>query len=547
MANLLTHLRGRSRGLDRRWWTLIAVCGSTFMLLVDIFIVQVALPTIHRRLGGSFTDLQWMIDAYTLTLAAFILTFGSLADRFGRKAVFVAGLGVFTSASVLCGAANSTALLIGARALQGLGGGAMFATGLALIGQEFHGPERGKAIAAWGATVGIAVALGALVGGALTETLGWRWIFFFNVPVGIVTIVVATSRIVNIGDPDAKRLDLAGLITFSGSLFTLTLALLRGNEEGWGSTMIVSLLLASGLLMVAFVIAERHHPAPMLDLSLFRNPGFVGVSVATFAIAAGMFAMYPYLTLYLQNDLGYSPLIGGLCLLPSTLLSFLVPLAARRVADKLPPRLMLSAGLVASAAGLARKHGLTVSSSWTALIPGLALTGVGIGLANPAIAKTALGVCPPQRAGMASGISNTFRTGGLATGVAALGVVFQHRLATSLEAQLGHPAGQLAKALAAGGTRAAQSLAPTQHGVLAASRHAFVSGTNELLVIGSIVVFLGSVAAVVLVRARDFHQTDAPSRRPGPDYLSPDRPENREGSPLTDSSPPTRRRRVAAQ
>ena len=375
MATLLTRRSGRSRGLDRRWWTLIAVCGSTFMLLVDIFIVQVALPTIHRRLGGSFTDLQWLIDAYTLTLAAFILTFGSLADRFGRKALFVAGLGVFTSASVLCGAADSTPLLIGARALQGLGGGAMFATGLALIGQEFHGPERGKAIAAWGATVGIAVALGALVGGALTETLGWRWIFFFNAPVGIVTIAVATSRMVNIGDPDAKRLDLAGLVTFSGSLLTLTLALLRGNEEGWGSTLIVSLLLASALLMVAFVIAERHHPAPMLDLSLFRNPGFVGVSVATFAIAAGMFAMYPYLTLYLQNDLGYSPLIGGLCLLPSTLLAFLVPLAARRAADQLSPRVMLSAGLLASAGGLALMRGLKVNSSWTALIPGLALTG----------------------------------------------------------------------------------------------------------------------------------------------------------------------------
>src|SRR5580692_673682 len=227
--------------LERRWWTLIAVCGSTFMLLVDIFIVQVALPTIHRRLGGSFTDLQWVIDAYTLTLAALILTCGSLADRFGRKTVFVAGLGVFTAASVLCGAANSTALLIAARATQGIGGAAMFATGLALIGQEFHGPERGTAIAAWSATVGIAVALGGLVGGTLTETLGWRWIFFVNAPIGIVTIVVATSRIVNVGDPDARRLDLPGLVTFSGSLFALTLALLRGNESGWGSTLIVSL------------------------------------------------------------------------------------------------------------------------------------------------------------------------------------------------------------------------------------------------------------------------------------------------------------------
>ena len=507
MATLLTHRERRSRGLERRWWTLIAVCGATFMLLVDIFIVQVALPTIHRRLGGNFTDLQWVIDAYALTLAAFILTFGSLADRFGRKTVFVAGVCIFTSASVVCGASDSAALLIAARGLQGIGGAAMFATGLALIGQEFHGPERGKAIAAWSATVGIAVALGALVGGAVADTLGWRWIFFLNAPVGLITIVVASSRVVNIGDPGARRLDVPGLVTFSGSLFAFTLALLRGNQEGWGSILIVSLLLASAVLMVAFVIAERHRPAPMFDLSLFRKPGFVGVSVATFAIAAGMFAMYPYLTLYLQNDLGYSPLVGGLCLLPSTLLCFLVPLATHHAAEQLPPRIVLSAGLLASAVGLALMPRLTVNSSWTALIPGLLLTGLGIGIANPAIAKIALGLAPPQRAGMASGISNTFRTAGLATGVAALGAIFQHHLATSLEAQLGHPAAQLAKALAAGGTRAAQNLAPTQPGVLAASHHAFVSATNEILWIGSILVLLGSLTALALVRARDFHHT----------------------------------------
>jgi predicted MFS family arabinose efflux permease len=280
--------------------------------------------------------------------------------------------------------------------------------------------------------------------------------------------------------------------------------------------MIVLLLLASGVLMVVFVIAERHHPAPMLDLSLFRNPGFVGVSLATFAIAAGMFAMYPYLTLYLQNDLGYSALIGGLCLLPSTLLSFIVPLAARRAAERVPPRVMLSAGLLATAAGLALMRGLSATSSWTVLIPGLALTGVGIGLANPAIAKTALGVVAPQRAGMASGISNTCRTAGLATGVAALGAVFQHRLAISLDAQLGHPAARLAKALEAGGTRTVQRLAPTQHGVLTAARHAFVSGTGEILAIGSILVLLGSLAALALVRARDFHRAAAPSHRSTP-------------------------------
>lgn len=497
---------GEGSEQDRRRWTLVAVCGATFMLLVDVTVVQVALPTIQRHLGGNFTDLQWVIDAYALTLAAFILTFGSLADRFGRKAVFVLGIGVFTFASVLCGVSNSTTLLIAARALQGFGGAAMFATGLALIGQEFHGPERGKAIAAWGATVGVAVAVGPLVGGGLTDTLGWRWIFFVNAPVGIFTIALGVSRMVNVGDPHAKRLDWGGLITFSGSLFLLMLGLLRGNEEGWGSALIVLLLAASVLLMVAFVLVELHHPRPMFDLSLFRNNGFVGVSVATFAIGAGMFAIYPYLTFYLQNDLGYSPLVGGLCLLPSTVLCFVVPLATRKAVENRPPGMVLGAGLAITAAGLALMHGLTVSSSWTALIPGLLLTGVGIGITNPAIAKTGLGVVPPQRTGMASGISNTFRIGGLATGVAALGAIFQHHLATSLQAQLGHPAGRLAKALASGGTRAAQSFAPSERGVLVASHHAFVSGTNEILAIGSVLVILGALAGVALVRASCFYR-----------------------------------------
>jgi predicted MFS family arabinose efflux permease len=339
----------------------------------------------------------------------------------------------------------------------------------------------------------------------LTDTLGWRWIFFVNAPVGIFTIALGLSRMVNVGDPHARRLDWAGLITFSGSLFLLMLGLLRGNEEGWGSALIVSLLAASILLMVAFVIAELHHPRPMFDLSLFRNNGFVGVSVATFAIGAGMFALYPYLTFYLQSDLGYSPLAGGLCLLPSTVLCFVVPLVTRKAVENRPPGMVLGAGLAITAAGLALMHGLTVSSSWTALVPGLLLTGVGIGIANPAIAKTGLGVVPPQRTGMASGISNTFRIGGLATGVAVLGAIFQHHLATSLEAQLGRPSAQLAKVLASGGARAAQNFAPSEHGVLAASHHAFVSGTNEILAIGSVVVILGALAGVALVRAKDFY------------------------------------------
>ena len=450
------------------------------MLLVDLMIVQVALPTIRHEVGGSFTDLQWVIDAYALTLAASILMFGSIADRLGRKRVFIAGVTVFTFASLLCGAANGIDLLIAARALQGLGGAAMFATGLALIGQEFHGRERGKAIALWGATVGFAAAVGPLAGGSLTDAFGWRWIFLVNGPVGVATVVVAGWQMVNVADACARRLDWAGLVTFSGSLFAAMLGLMRGSELGWASRPIVALFAGATLLMAAFVAVELRQERPMLDLSLFRKPAFVGVSIATVAIGVGLFAVFPFITLYLQTDLGYSPLAGGLFLLPATIPCFVVPLATRSWVEKLSPGVVLGAGLATSAAGLAVMHGLTVESSWTALVPGLLLVGIGIGIANPAIAKTALGVVPPPHAGMASGISNTFPIGGLATGVAALGVVFHHHLTTRAPGTTPHAA--------------------------------YVSSINLVFLIGTALVTVGALAAVTLVRSRDFQHATATQR-----------------------------------
>ena len=450
------------------------------MLLVDLMIVQVALPTIRHEVGGSFTDLQWVIDAYALTLAASILMFGSIADRLGRKRVFIAGVTVFTFASLLCGAANGIDLLIAARALQGLGGAAMFATGLALIGQEFHGRERGKAIALWGATVGFAAAVGPLAGGSLTDAFGWRWIFLVNGPVGVATVVVAGWQMVYVADACARRLDWAGLVTFSGSLFAAMLGLMRGSELGWASRPIVALFAGATLLMAAFVAVELRQERPMLDLSLFRKPAFVGVSIATVAIGVGLFAVFPFITLYLQTDLGYSPLAGGLFLLPATIPCFVVPLATRSWVEKLSPGVVLGAGLATSAAGLAVMHGLTVESSWTALVPGLLLVGIGIGIANPAIAKTALGVVPPPHAGMASGISNTFRIGGLATGVAALGVVFHHHLTTRAPGTTPHAA--------------------------------YVSSINLVFLIGTALVTVGALAAVTLVRSRDFQHATATQR-----------------------------------
>ncbi|HEY5250870.1 MAG TPA: MFS transporter [Acidimicrobiales bacterium] len=505
-----------TRGLDRRWWTLIAVCGATFMLLVDVTIVQVALPTLQRDLHASFADLEWVISAYALSLAALILTQGTLADRFGRKRIFVAGLTIFTLASLVCGLANSATFLIVGRAVQGIGGAAMFATSLALIGQDFRGPERGTAIAAWGATVGGAVAVGPLVGGALTSGLGWRWIFFVNIPIGIATLAVSLTRMVNISDPGSKRLDVAGLITFSGALFLLVLGLTRGNDDGWSSSFILTLLSASAALLAAFVFAEFHQERPMFDLSLFRKPAFTGVSLATFAIGAGMFAMLTYLTLYLQDLLGLSPFQGGLRLLPLTVMCFVVPLATRTLAERVPPGASLGAGLLLSSLGLALMHGVAADSSWTTLLAGLLVAGLGIGIANPAIAKIALGVVSPERSGMASGISNTFRIGGLATGVAALGALFQGRLASSLSHTIGHPAQALAGAVSAEGTKGADAQMLAHAHLTRAAGAAFSIGINDLLATGAVTVFIGALFSI-LVRRKDFQQQHPPAPIGGPD------------------------------
>jgi len=490
----------------RSRWTLIAVCVGTFMLLVDVTIVQVALPTIQRHLHASFTDLQWVIDAYALTLAALILTWGSISDRFGRKRVFVAGLAVFTGSSLLCGLAPSINMLIWSRALQGVGGAAMFATGLALIAQDFQGRARGKAIAAWAATVGGAVAVGPLVGGVLTSGVGWRWIFIVNVPIGVVAIWLSSTRMRNQKDPGAVRLDSLGLISFAGAMFLLELALIRGDSLGWSSGPIVAMFTGSAVALVAFVIVEFRQARPMFDLSLLRKPGFIGVSVGTFAIGGGMFALLPYLTLYLQNDLGYSPLQGGLRLLPLTVLLFLVPFAFRHLVQKLPPGVVLGGGLAITAVGIATLLVVSPRSNWTILIPGMVLSGFGIGITNPAIARVGLGVVSPERSGMASGISNTFRIAGLATGVAALGAIFQQRITASLSARVGARGAALGRVVSSAGVKAA---ARGQSKTAEAAHVAFVSGLRMILVIGAIAVAFGALLSALLVRSKDFHRPTA--------------------------------------
>src|SRR5256884_8486677 len=337
---------------EARRWTLVAVCTTTFMLLLDITIVNVALPSIQRDLNAGLTGLEWVVDAYALTLAALILTAGALSDRYGRRFLFMVGVLIFTSASLLCGLAWNIVALDIARAIQGVGGAALFATALALIGHEYRGPERGGAIAVWGATIGAAVASGPLVGGILTDTLGWRWVFFVNVPVGAFALWVALTRMSESRDERAVRADVWGLLTWSAALFLIVFGLLRGNSSGWSSALILGSLVGGGVLLVAFVVVERVQERPMLDTDLFGRPAFLGVSIATFCIGAGMFALFPYLSIYLQDVLGYSPLGAGVRFLPLTAFVFAVPLLTRRFAAGLSMRILLSAGLALGAGGL---------------------------------------------------------------------------------------------------------------------------------------------------------------------------------------------------
>ena len=330
-----------------KWWTLLVVCLAIFMLLLDITIVNVALPSIQNDLGSSFEDLQWVVDAYALALAALLLASGSIADLLGRRRVFVAGLLLFVASSLLCGLAGSPTMLNVARGLQGIGGAMMFATSLALIAQEFAPHERGTAFGIWGATTGFAVAVGPLVGGVLTDGLGWEWIFLVNVPIGLLTAAITVARVPESErDPNA-RIDWAGVADLQRRPLLPGAWRSSAATTRAGPALRSSLLLAAALvLMVVFAAVELRRSQPMLDLHLFRKPAFTGAQIVAFTLHASMFSMFLYIVLYMQNVLGYSPLETGVRFLPISVLSFLAAPIAGKLAERFPVRAFLGAGLV---------------------------------------------------------------------------------------------------------------------------------------------------------------------------------------------------------
>jgi EmrB/QacA subfamily drug resistance transporter len=501
-----------------RWWTLGLVCVSIFMLLLDIIVVNVALPRIQHDLHASFTDLQWVIDAYALALAALVLNAGALSDILGRKRIFIVGLALFSLSSLACGLAPTAETLIVFRGVQGIGGAIMFSTSLALINHAFPPKERGTAFGIWGATTGFAVAIGPLVGGALTTSAGWRWIFFVNVPIGVAAALLSVVRLTESKDPRDRRIDWPGLLMLSGGLALLVYALLRGNTKGWGSPLILGFLIGAAALLAAFLLIQARSPNSMVDVTLFRIPAFAGAQLVAFTLSASMFSMFLYLTLYLQNVLGFSALAAGLRLLPVSILIFVFAPIAGRLSSVLPVRLLMGAGLGLIGVGLLLMSGLEPRSTWTALLAGFVVAGAGVGLTSPPLASTAVAVAPGRQAGMASGVNNTFRQVGIATGIAGLGAIFQSHIQSSVTAGLaGTPvarqAAAIAQAVSSGsiGQVLRHVPAPLRARLTDVARSAFVGGLNDIFVVAAVVAFAGAVVAAVLVRNRDFFRQEAPA------------------------------------
>jgi EmrB/QacA subfamily drug resistance transporter len=453
--------------MTSRGWTLAVVCAATAMLMLDIAVVNTALSRIAEDLNAGLGGLQWVVDAYTLALAATVLTFGSLADRFGRRRLFTAGLALFTVASAACAAATGIDALVAARAVQGLGAAIMFAVSLAILADAFPGAkERTGALAAYGATIGASFAIGPLVGGALTSGLDWQWIFLVNIPLGIVCIWITRTYVRESRDPRARRVDVPGQLTLGTGLFLLVLGLLRGNEDGWTSTPIVAAFGAAAVLLAAFVAIESRVKEPMLPLGLFRNPNFAGAQIAAAAISATFFAVFLYTTLYLQQVLGMSPIEAGLAYLPATIVIFFVSGATANLGEKVSPRLMIGGGLFLVAIGMGLLTLAGAESSWTVTLPGMLVAGVGTGLFNPALTAVALGSAPIEQSGLAAGTNDTFRQAGIAIGVAALGALV--------------PSGA--------------AFDPTRH-------IEYVNGLHDALWAGAVVAALGAIAAGMLIRS----------------------------------------------
>jgi EmrB/QacA subfamily drug resistance transporter len=454
---------------NRKWLTLGCVAFALFMVMLDNTVVNVALPSIQRDLGIGLSELQWTVNAYALTFAVLMLTGGKLADFLGRRRVFIAGLVIFTASSLACGLATSGEMLIAARTVQGIGAALMMPATLSIISATFPVHERGLAIGIWAGVSAMALAIGPLVGGLLTQHIDWSWIFFINVPIGVLAIVAASLLIRESRDTSAdQRLDIPGLLTSGIALFALTFALIEANEHGWTSPMILSLFAVAGIGLVAFVLLEMHQRSPMLDLSLFRSGTFAGANIVVLLVFLAMFGVFFFVSLYVQGILGYSAVQAGAIFLPMTVLIMLVAPIAGKLSDRLGSRWLIVSGMLFLATHLLLLSSLDVDSTFWNILPALILGGFGMGLTMTPATAAAIGSVPLAKAGIGSGVLNTFRQVGGALGIAVMGAI----VASQIHVVPGAPA----------------------------FRDQFMDGFSIALRVAAAIALVGGLAAAVLIR-----------------------------------------------
>ena len=456
---------------NRKWWTLAAVAFGLFMIMLDNTVVNVALPSIERDLHISISELEWIVTAYALTFAALLITGGKLGDVYGRRRIFMVGLAVFTLSSLACGLAPSASFLIGARAVQGVGAALMNPATLSIITATFPPRERGQAIGIWAGVSALALAIGPLCGGLIVDNINWNWIFFINVPVGVAGIVASRIFITESRDTSREQsIDVPGLLTSSLGLFSLSYGLIEANSKGWTSPEILGFFVAAVVLLVGFVLLERHQRLPMLDLSLFRIGAFSGSNLVALLVSLGMFGVFFFVSLYVQNVLGYSPTKAGATFLPMTVLIIVIAPIAGRMSDRIGSRWLMGAGMTLVGCSLLLYQRVGLHSDFWTLLPAMLLGGIGMAMTMSPMTSAAMAAVPVDKAGVGSGVLNSFRQVGGSLGIALIGAI----LATYLH----HPAATLA------------------------GKQDYVNGLHAALLVSAGITFAAAVVAVLAVRTR---------------------------------------------
>lgn len=410
---------------NRKWWTLFALTFSLFMIMLDNTAVNVALPSIEGDLGIGISELEWVVNAYVLTFAVLLLSGGKLADLLGRRRIFMAGLAIFALSSLACGLATSAGMLIAARAVQGVGAALMLPSTLSIISATFPPRQRGAALGTWAGVSGMALAIGPLAGGLLTEHWSWHWIFFINVPIGALGLVAALLAVPESRDTShEQRLDLPGLAASGAALFALTYALIEANRYGWASARILALLAVAAAGLAAFVLLELHQRFPMLDLSLFRDGTFAGANAVALLVSLTMFGVFFFISLYMQNILGYSPVRAGATFLPMTAMIILVAPVSGRLSDRFGSRWLMAGGMTLVAGSQILFAQLDEQSGFWDLLPGMIIGGAGMASTMSPMTAAALGAVPVDKAGVGSGVLNSLRQVGGALGLAVMGAIF---------------------------------------------------------------------------------------------------------------------------